>query len=105
VERTKRLFLDGSVCGEPDKRHSFSQQVFDIIEPLIPESEADIDDSRLQQMLSGMKTHSGEQNAMANIESKGRTVKVHRRLFTDMDGNPLPDNDFNGANGDNNRRL
>ena len=95
VERTKRLFLDGSVCGEPDKRHSFSQQVFDIIEPLIPESEADIDDSQLQRMLSGMKTHSGEQNAMANIESKGRTVKVHRRLFTDMDGNPLPDNDFN----------
>ena len=95
VEQTKQLFLDGSICGESNERHTFSQRIFDIIEPLIPESEADIDDSLLQKMMSGMKTHDGESNSMANIKSKGRTVEIHRRLFTDKDGNPLPDKDFN----------
>ena len=96
VEQTRQLFLDGSVCGEPDARHTFSQRVFDIIEPLIPESEADIDDSMLQRMTTGMKTHSGESNAITDIKSKGRPVAIHRRLFTDLEGNPLSEEDLSG---------
>jgi hypothetical protein len=95
VEQTKQLFLDGSVCGNANERFTFSQRVFDIIESLIPESEADIDDTRLQKMLYGTKTHSGEATAITNIVSKERTVKVTRRLFADLDGKPLPDKDFN----------
>lgn len=95
VEQTRQLFLDGSACGNANERFTFSQRAFDIIEPLIPESEADIDDTRLQKMLYGIKTHSGESTAITNIESKGRTIKVTRRLFTDLHGNPLPDKDFN----------
>jgi hypothetical protein len=95
VEKTKQLFLDGSVCGNADERFTFSQQVFDIIEPLIPESDADIDDSRLMKMLYGAKTHNGESTAITDIKSKGRSVNLMRRLFSDLDGNPLPDKDFN----------
>ncbi|MDR2504386.1 MAG: hypothetical protein LBD82_08435 [Deltaproteobacteria bacterium] len=95
VLQTKQMFLDGSVCGSPDERFGFSQRVFDIIEPLIPESETDIDDSRLIKMLYGTKTHSAAPNAITNIVRKGRSAAVTRRLFTDLDGNPLPDKDFN----------
>jgi hypothetical protein len=96
VERTKQLFLDGSVCGDPDERFGFSRRVFDVIEPLVPESEADIDDSRLMKMLYGAKTHSGEPAAITNVTSKGRAANIPRRLFTDLDGSPLPDKDFSG---------
>jgi hypothetical protein len=96
VEQTKQLFLDGSACSEPKERFSYSQRVFDIIEPLIPESDEDIDDNILQKMLSGAKTHSGDPNAITNIVRSGRTAKVTRRLFTDLAGNPLPDKDYHG---------
>jgi hypothetical protein len=46
-------------------------------------------------MLSGTKTHSGDPNAITNIVSEGRNAKIARRLFTDLDGNPLSDKDFN----------
>jgi hypothetical protein len=95
AEKTKQLFMDGSVCGNADERFAFSGRVFDIIEPLIPESEADIDDARLMKMLYGAKTHSGEAPAITNITGKGRQANVTRRLFTDLDGNPLSDKDFN----------
>ncbi|GHV07368.1 hypothetical protein FACS1894217_08060 [Clostridia bacterium] len=93
-EQTKPLFWDGSICGDSNERHAFSQGVFDIIEPLIPDSDEDIDDSRLQKILTGLKTHDGSDNAITNIESHGRVVVVIRRLFTDLDGNPLTDKDF-----------
>ena len=95
VEQTRQLFLDGSACGNADERFTFSQRIFDIIEPFIPESETDIDDTRLQKMLYGAKTHSGESTAITNIVSKGRMGKITRRLFTDLKGKPLPEKDFN----------
>ncbi|MDR3239776.1 MAG: hypothetical protein LBT44_06775 [Clostridiales bacterium] len=95
TERTKQLFLDGSICGETSERFSFSQRVFDIIEPLIPETADELDDEILQKMLGGVKTHGGEAPAITNINSCGRTVCITRRLFTDLDGNPLPGKDFN----------
>lgn len=94
VEQTKALFLDGSVCGNADERFTFSQRAFDIIEPLIPESETDLDDRRLMRMLCGAKTHSGNSTALADIISKGRSASVTQRLFSDLDGQPLPDRDF-----------
>jgi len=95
VRETKQLFLDGSICGEPDERFAFSQRVFDIIEPLIPESVEDIRDDCLHKMLSGAKTHSGDENAMTSINSRGRSASVTRRLFTDVDGRPLIDEGMN----------
>ena len=94
VEQTKQLFLDGSVCGEPKARYGFTQQIFDIIEPIIPESENDIDDEIFEKMLPGLKTHSDGDNTISTFESNGKTVEVTRRLFTDKDGNDLPKRDF-----------
>ncbi len=96
VERTKQLFLDASACGEPAERFRCCRRIFDIIEPLIPESEGDIDDATLRKMLSGTKSHRGNPNAITNIARKGRSANVTRRLFADVDGNPLPDKDFGG---------
>jgi len=94
VERTKQLFLDGSVCGEPKERYKYTQEIFDVIEPLIPECEDDIDDNLFERMLPGLKTHSTDDKTISTNQSKGRTVSVSRRLFTDLDGNELPKRDF-----------
>ncbi len=95
VEITKQLFMDASICGNADERFKYSQQIFDIIEPLIPKSDKDINDTKLMQILYGVKTHSGKSIAMTNIESKGRPINIKRRLFTDLEGRVLPNKDFN----------
>ncbi|MCD8082495.1 MAG: hypothetical protein LUE86_02935, partial [Clostridiales bacterium] len=94
VEKTKSLFLDGCACGDPDERFEFSRRIFDIIEPLIPESEEDIDESQLLKMIPGLKTHSGDSMAITNVRMKGRLTDVTRRLFTDLDGERLQKRDF-----------
>jgi hypothetical protein len=94
IAQTKPLFQGGSVCGEPGERFSFSQRVFDIIEPLIPNIEDEIDDEILRKMLGGVKTHSGDVPAITNIKSDGKIAIITQRMFTDLDGNPLPDKDF-----------
>ena len=93
VNQTKQLFLDGSVCGNPKERYGFTQRIFDIIEPIIPESEDVFDDEMLCKMLPGVKTHSGDDKTINSFESEGKTVEVTRRLFTDLDGNELPKGD------------
>ncbi|MCL2509683.1 MAG: hypothetical protein FWF07_01205 [Methanomassiliicoccaceae archaeon] len=99
VERTKQLFLDGSACGEPKARHGYAQQIFDIIEPIIPENEADIDTESFKRMLQGMRTHSGEEQTINTSPKEGRAATVNRRLFTDLDMGPLPKRDFKGQAG------
>jgi len=99
IERTKQLFLDGSACGEPKARYGYSQQIFDIIEPIIPENEADIDIELFERMLPGMKTHSGDAQTIGTFSSEGRTANVHRRLFTGLDMGPLPKQDHGGQAG------
>jgi hypothetical protein len=94
VEQTKQLFLDGSVCGEAKARYEFAQRIFDIIEPLVPENEDEIDDDLFEWMLPGIKTHSGDDKTISSYQSKGKAVSVTRRLFTDLEGNALPKRDF-----------
>jgi len=94
VEQTRQLFLDGSVCGESKERYGFTQQIFDIIEPIIPENEEDIDEELFVKMLPGMKTHSGDEKTINSFQSLGRSVQITRRLFTDIDGKELPVRDF-----------
>ncbi len=94
VRHTRQLFLDGSVCGDPNERFHFSQQIFDIIEPLIPESEEDIDEEQLIKILPGIKTHSSDSLAITNVIKKGRKTDITRRLFTDLDGHLLPKRNF-----------
>jgi hypothetical protein len=94
VGQTKQLFLEGSICANADIRFTYSQRIFDIIEPLIPGSEEFIDDSRLNKILPGAKTHNGDNASIANIISKGKDATITRRLFTDLDGALLPNKDF-----------
>jgi len=94
VDRTKQLFWDGSACGNSKERYGFTQKIFDIIEPIIPESEDALDDEILGKLLPGIKTHSGDDQTIGNFQSEGKTVYVTRRLFTDFNGNDLPKRDF-----------
>ncbi|MDR2167358.1 MAG: hypothetical protein LBE35_05865 [Clostridiales bacterium] len=94
VAQTKQLFADGSICPEPKARYGFTQRIFDIIEPLIPDSEADIDTEQLERMLPGLKTHTVGDKTIGNFESKGKTASISRRLFSDLNGNELPKRNY-----------
>ena len=94
VEKTKQLFLDGSVCGEPKLRYEYTQKIFDIIEPIIPESENDIDEELFKKILPGMKTHSDDNKTIKAYQSTGKMVTISRRLFSGLDGEKLPVRNF-----------
>lgn len=88
VEETKQLFLDGSIAETPALRYAFTQQIFDIIVPLIPDDEMTIDMGPAYGKLGGYKTHGVDASTMSSEKRKGRTQAVTVRLFTDLAGNP-----------------
>jgi hypothetical protein len=98
VEDTKTLYSAAAVCGNAGKRYEYVQKIFDAIAPLIPDSEDITVPASLNNMLSGMKTHSAENASIGNTESKGREAVITRRLFTDIDGNPLPQKNAKESN-------
>lgn len=97
VDKTKDLWINGSICGDPDKRYEYTSKIFDIIEPLIPKiNDKDIKKyeyvKRFISVLVGdEKTHSGKDMSINQFESKGRKAVITRRLFTDLDGNKIDD--------------
>lgn len=97
VDKTKDLWINGSICGDPGKRYEYTSKIFDIIEPLIPKiNDKDIKKyeyvKRFISVLVGdEKTHSGKDMSINQFESKGRKVVITRRLFTDLDGNKIDD--------------
>ena len=88
IDMTKQLFLDGCMCGEADERYIFVQRIFDIIEPIIPETQ-ELDTPVLKRMLGGMKTHAGDDVSIKPTMSRGKTIKLTRRLFFDENGEPI----------------
>ena len=92
VESTKELFLQGSNCGNADTRCTYTQKIFDIIEPLIPDV-PDIDTKVIELILCGTGTHTGENSSLEAYEGKGRDAVITRKLFTDTDGNPTEGED------------
>ena len=87
VEKTKQLFLDGSIQDNPDDRYKYSKQIFEIIKPLIPkDDEAELGESLLPGTVAGQGTHGGFKNSIGGKERKGRTQAVTTRLFTNLDG-------------------
>ena len=87
VEKTKQLFLDGSIQDNPDDRYKYSKQIFEIIKPLIPkDEEAELGESLLPGSVAGQGTHGGFKNSIGGKERKGRTQAVTTRLFTNIDG-------------------
>lgn len=94
VEETKPLFLEGSQKGNAEERYQYTDRIFDIIEELIPAADMDLDDSLLEKMLGGTKTHSFNQATPVNESHEAKAGKVTRRLTTDLNGNVLPKKDF-----------
>ncbi len=89
VDKTKQFFLDGSIAPSPDERYDFSKQIFEIIEPLIPNDDAQLDFAKFGSQLYGLKTHSTDASTMGRCSSKGKSQAISTRLFTDLDRNTL----------------
>ncbi|NLB81414.1 MAG: hypothetical protein GX800_07380 [Clostridiaceae bacterium] len=94
VSKTKQLFLEGSICGEPTERYGFTQKIFDIIEPLIPLNSKEIDEQKLSFTLVDRSFHTGDNLSINTINNKGKSVVITRRLFSDLEGNPQPIVDY-----------
>lgn len=94
VEQTKQLFLDGSICGNPVERYDYTDKIFDIIEPIIPEEEADLDTKILEKMLGGIGTHNSNQSTMIKAGNSAKEGSVTRRLTVDLEGKVLERRDF-----------
>lgn len=94
VEKTKQLFLDGSVQDNPDDRYKYSKQIFEIIKHLIPkDDETELGESLLPGSVAGQGSHGGFTNSIGGKERKGRTQAVSTRLFTNIDGTKKTDLD------------
>lgn len=89
VERVYSLFQDGSTAPSPAERASYVFRIFDILEELVPEDENEIDMSFFSRIMGGIKTHSADTYAGSDFRSEGKSCVVTRRLFTDLDGNPI----------------
>jgi len=94
IENTKQLFLDGAICGDSSDRYVYTQKIFDIIEPLIPENEPEekLLEQLMEKLLIGTQTHSSKNSTIADYSNKGKKANITRRLFTDKKGNPLNNN-------------
>lgn len=98
VDKTKELWLEGSICGDADKRYEYTSRIFDIIEPLIPK----IDDKDIEKyeyvkkfisiLVGDEKTHSGKDMSINQYSHKGKKAIITRKLFTDLNGNKIDDN-------------
>lgn len=92
VSKTEKLWIEGSICGESDKRYAYTSKIFDVIKPLIPS----IDDkdfkkyTYIQKLVSKLmgneKTHLGDSLSINQHFHKGKNVVITRKLFTDLDG-------------------
>lgn len=97
VDKTKKLWLEGSICGDADKRYEYTSKIFDIIKPLVPEiDDRDIEKYRsikkfISVLVGNEKTHSGENMSINKYSHKGKKTIITRKLFADLDGNKLDD--------------
>lgn len=90
IEKTKRYFEEGGVCGNPEERYGYTQKIFDAIEDLIPEFVNDeqlnpIDDM-LEKLLGGIKTHGANNSSITQFSHEGKTAVITKRLFDGKDG-------------------
>ena len=87
VEKTKQLFLDGSIQESPDERYKYCKQILEIIKPLIPEDEeCELSQNLLPSSIAGHESHENGDNSIGKKERKGKPQSVSTRLFTKLDG-------------------
>jgi uncharacterized protein YegL len=92
VEKSKQLFLDGSVAASPKERYEYTSKIFELIVHLIPEDEEKLQFEHLSSLLGGTKTHSADGSTIGTEKHEGKSQAVTIRLFTDMEGNQREDN-------------
>ncbi|MDO5575357.1 MAG: hypothetical protein Q4G60_15410 [bacterium] len=86
VEKTRILFWDGSKNALPDERYHISQEVFDIILPIIPK-DTDVCIPATSKLIGGGKTHLSDSSTLGQVNQKGKSQEVTTRLFVDLSGN------------------
>lgn len=94
VELITPLFLNGSLCSNAKERYTYTQKVFDILEPLIPDDENDFKTPKLDAMLGGLKTHDPNASTIGTIETLPKDGNATRRLFANIDGQTQKQKDF-----------
>jgi hypothetical protein len=87
VEKTKQLFLDGSIQESPDKRYEYCKKIYEIIKPLIPaDEECELDKNLLPDVIGGKSSHGENNNSISAKTRKGREQSVKTRIFSNLDG-------------------
>ena len=89
IEKTKKLFLDGSAQADPDDRYKYCKKIYEIIKPLIPDDkEIQLPDDMVPSTIAGKGSHNGTSNSIGGQNRKGKKQAVLTRLFGNLDGTP-----------------
>jgi len=89
VEKTKPLFSKAIFCGNANERDEYVFQIFDIIEPLIPdEKKLNLPDS-VKGLLEDLRNGANDNTSINNKSSNGKTVEVTRNLFKNKNNEPV----------------
>jgi len=89
VEKTKPLFSKAIFCGNANERDEYVFQIFDIIEPLIPDDKnLNLPDS-VKGLLDDLREGANNNTSINNKPSNGKTVKVTRNLFKNKNNEPV----------------
>lgn len=86
VDKTKDLFLEGSMASSPEERKEFSSRIFDEIVELIPPDENPLDFGDLPDFLPGFQTHSNKKSSVKSSTRRGKKQEVFHGLFRDESG-------------------
>lgn len=86
IQKSKKIYLDGSMASSPAERYRFCSEAFDLIAHLIPEDE-DVDLRTSYSKLNGSKSHNSVSSTLRSEKNIGRTQEVSMRLFSDDAGN------------------
>lgn len=87
VEKTKQLFLDGSIQDTPNERYDYCKKIYEILRPLIPEDEeGEVGVGLLPDCIGGKDSHGNGKNSIGGKERQGKAQAVTTRLFSTLDG-------------------
>jgi hypothetical protein len=92
VEKTKPLFSKAVLCGNANERDEYVFQIFDIIEPLIPDDKKLRLPDSVKYLLDDLRAGANNNTSINSKPSNGKNVEVTRRLFTDNKNEPVPFN-------------
>jgi len=89
VEKTKPLFSKAIFCGNANERDDYVFQIFDVIEPLIPDDKnLNLPDS-IKGLLDDLRNGVNNNTSINSKPSNGKTVEVTRNLFKGKNNEPV----------------